>query len=89
MCSPSKESNGRHVVIKDAVSMFKQYYILYEERTRMLQITVLKNVHSIVGVGGVGTEPTNVSPQLSSVLLALSQQHLAESGKLYTCVQSG
>ena len=34
--------------------MFKQYYILYEERTRMLQITVLENVHSIVGGGGGG-----------------------------------
>ena len=40
-------------MIKDAVSMFKQYYILYEERTLMLQITVLKNVRSMVG-GGEG-----------------------------------
>ena len=76
-------------MIKDAVSMFKQYYILYEERTLMLQITVLKNVRSMVG-GGEGGEKqsTNVSPRLSSVLLALSQQHLAQSGKPYTCVQS-
>ena len=82
MRSPSKESVGRHVVIKDAVSMFKQYYILYEERTLMLQIIVLKNVRR-------EKQSTNViSPRLSSVLLALSQQHLAQSGKPYTCVQS-
>ena len=89
MCSPSKESNGRHVVIKDAVSMFKQYYILYEERTRMLQITVLENVCSIVGGGGGGggTEPTNVSPRLSSVLLALSSNTLQSQGN-YTHVFS-
>ena len=62
--------------------MFKQYYILYEERTLMLQIIVLKNVRR-------EKQSTNVnSPRLSSVLLALSQQHLAQSGKPYTCVQS-
>ena len=51
-------------MIKDAVSMFKQYYILYEEITLMLQITVLKNVRSMVGGWGVGGEKqsTNVSP---------------------------
>ena len=57
----------------------------------MLQITVLKNVRSMVGGGGGGgreKQSTNVSPRLSSVLLALSQQHLAQSGKPYTCVQS-